>query len=398
MKVILFLTMIILSLGLFSQSDSLKWQSEFLLELEIEQQFFPNKNAYPNQRDFFTSGAIKPKFSISSPDKKHQFVAEAFLRGSLQDVNRSHFDIREVYYRYNKGKWALSVGSKRIFWGVTESAHLVDIINQADQVEQFDGSEKLGQPMVQFTTNTSVGNLELYYLPIARRRQFAGENGRFRFPIVLDRKDIPFTTEAQEWHPSAAARWYNTFGKLDLGLSYFYGVSREPMYLGFDVANGLDLTYPIIHQAGIDAQFTTGALMLKMEAIHRNNKKQQFTALVTGFEYTFGNVANKGLDIGIVSEYLYDSRGLLTFSGLDNDLFIGSRLTLSDIGGTSFIGGAIFDLNKSTRLYRLEGSRRFKGNWKATVLATTLSDVSNKEILYNFRQDDLIQLSISKFF
>jgi hypothetical protein len=398
MKIILSILFLLFNYVLYAQSDSLRWKSSFSLELEIEQQFFPKKGAYPNQKDYFISGAIKPKLSISSPDKRHQFVGEAFLRGSLQDPNRSHVDIREAYYRYNKGKWAISAGSKRIFWGVTESAHLVDIINQADQVEQFDGTEKLGQPMIQFTTGTSVGKFELYYLPISRRRQFAGEHGRFRFPVVLEREDIPFTTSAKAWHPSVAARWYNTFDKLDIGLSYFFGVTREPMYLGFDSVKGLDLTYPIIQQAGIDAQYTLGALMLKLEAIYRHTERQKFKALATGFEYTFGNVANKGLDIGIVSEYLYDSRGLLTFSGLDNDLFIGSRITFNDIGSSSFLIGSIFDLNKSTRLFRLEGSRRFKGNWKANVLATVLSNVSAKEILYNFRQDDLLQLSISKYF
>lgn len=381
----------------FAQIDSTKWQSDFLLELEIEYQYFPNTGSFSGQMDHFTSGAIKPHWSTTSPDKKHQFVVEAFLRGSFNDSKRSHFDVREAYYRYNRNKWAISIGAKKVFWGVTESAHLVDLVNQADQVEAFDGSEKLGQPMVQFTTSTAFGSFEFYYLPIARRRQFPGSNGRYRFPEVLEREDIPFTTPSTEWHPSAAARWYNTFNKLDAGLSYFYGVTREPMYLGFDPAIGLDLSYPIIHQLGIDAQYTTGALMLKLEVINRHSERQDFVAIATGFEYTFGNIANTGADVGIVSEYLYDSRGVLTFSGLDNDVFLGSRISLNDMRGTSFLFGSILDVERSTRLYRFEGSRRFKGNWKADLLISILSNVSDEEILFNFRQDDLFQLRISKF-
>jgi hypothetical protein len=381
----------------FAQLDSAKWQSDFLLELEIEHQYFPNSGSFSGQLDHFTSGAIKPRWSLVSSDKKHQFVIEAFLRGSLNDSKRSHFDLREAYYRYNHKKWAISVGSKKVFWGVTESVHLVDIVNQADQLEAFDGSEKLGQPMVQLTTSTPIGAFELYFLPIARRRQFPGSNGRYRFPEVLEREDIPFTTASSEWHTSAAARWYNTFNKIDLGLSYFYGVAREPMFLGFDPAIGLDLSYPIIHQAGIDAQYTTGALMLKLEAINRLSQRQDFVAIATGFEYTFGNIANTGADVGMVSEYLYDSRGVLTFSGLDNDIFIGSRISLNDMRGTSFLFGSIIDIERSTRLYRFEGSRRFNGNWKADLLISVLSNVSEEEILFNFRQDDLIQLRISKF-
>ncbi|WP_194972677.1 hypothetical protein [Aquiflexum lacus] len=395
--------LLILCLGLtwsvsaFSQNDSIKWESEFLLEFEVEHQYFPNEGAFPYQLNHFTSGAIKPKFSTISKSKKHQFVFEVFLRGSLNDAKRSHFDIREAYYRYNRDKWAVSVGAKKIFWGVTESAHLVDVINQADQVEAFDGSEKLGQPMVQFTLSSFIGSFEFYYLPIARRRQFPGQNGRYRFPEVLQREEIPFTTSLEEWHPSLAGRWYETFNKLDLGLSYFYGVAREPMFLGFDPSLGLDLSYPIIHQIGFDAQYTVGALILKLEAINRKTERQEFFALATGFEYTLGNVANSGVDIGIVSEYLYDSRGVLTFSGLDNDLFIGSRISLNDIRGTTFLFGSIVDLNRTTTLFRFEGSRRFKGNWKADLLISALNNVSNEEILYNFRQDDLLQMRISKF-
>ncbi|MDD7885073.1 hypothetical protein [Flavivirga sp. 57AJ16] len=37
---------------------------------------------------------------------------------------------------------------------MTESNHLVDIINQTDAVETFDGEEKLGQPMVQLSWGT----------------------------------------------------------------------------------------------------------------------------------------------------------------------------------------------------------------------------------------------------
>jgi len=397
MKAIPLVLVVAWSYSAFAQPDSTKWQTERSLELEIEHQYFPTSGSFPGQLDHFTSGAIRPRWSTRSPDKKHQIVLDAFLRGSLNDPLRSHFDFREAYYRYNNRKWALSVGAKKVFWGVTESVHLVDIINQADQVEAFDGSEKLGQPMVQFTTSTSLGSFEFYYLPIARRRQFPGSHGRYRFPEVLAREDVPFTTSSNEWHPSAAARWYNTFNKLDVGLSYFYGVAREPMYLGFDPTIGLDLTYPIIHQIGLDAQYTAGALMLKVEAINRLSERQDFVALAIGLEYTFGNIFGTGADVGVVSEYLYDSRGVLTFSGLDNDVFIGSRINLNDVRGTSFLLGSIIDLERTTRLFRFEGSRRFKGNWKVDLLVSVLIDVSEEEILFNFRQDDMVQLRISKF-
>lgn len=382
----------------YAQNDSARWTSDFRIELEIEQQAFLNRGAYPKQLQALTSGAIQPRYELTSANNKHQFVFDFFLRGSLHDDQRSHFDVREAYYRLNNGGWSISFGMKKVFWGVTESSHLVDIINQADQVELFDGTEKLGQAMIQFTQSTKFGNIELYYLPVARRRQLAGEEGRFRFPQVIERKDIPFTNSREQWHPSFAARWYNSFNKFDVGLSYFNGVGREPMYLGFIPAQGLDLTYPIISQAGIDLQYSVGSLQLKSEAIYRYNARQEFFASATGFEYTFGNIVNSGIDIGVVSEYLFDGRESLTFSGLDNDLFFGSRITFNDIGDTNLLIGTIQDLSRSTSLIRFEGSRRFKGDWKVSLFGILLNEVSQEEILFNFKEDDLIQLRLSKFF
>ena len=80
-----------------------------------------------------------------------------------KDPLRTYWDLREVYYQKAKNNWEINVGLKKIFWGVTESAHLVDIINQSDQLKSFDGEEKLGQPMVQFSWFTSnVGTFDFF--------------------------------------------------------------------------------------------------------------------------------------------------------------------------------------------------------------------------------------------
>ncbi len=384
--------------GFSQEAEEKKWSSDFSLELEVENQYFSNKGAYANQLQNFLSGAIKPKYNLQSADGKHLFKVELFFRSSLNDPNRTHFDVREAYYRYNKKSWSVSVGFKKVFWGVTESNHLVDVINQADQVESFDGEEKLGQPMVQFNYPTKIGDFEFYYLPAARRRQFPSDKGRYRFPVAIAREDIPFVNDLKEWHPSFAVRWSKSFGNVDTGLSHFYGVSRDPLYLGFNPATGLDLSYPVINQSGLNLQYTKDAWQFKLESIYRTTERQSFVAAVAGFEYTFGNIRSSGVDLGVVSEYLYDSRGLLTFSGLDDDVFIGARIALNDVKSTELLMGGIVDRTKGTQLYRMEGSRRLGEAWKVAVMANLLNEVSPKEILSNFRTDNLIQLRVSRFF
>ena len=71
------------------------------------------------------------------------FALEVFARADENDEERNHFDIAELYWTLPSDEWELLIGINKVFWGVTESAHLVDIINQTDQVESFTGEEKL---------------------------------------------------------------------------------------------------------------------------------------------------------------------------------------------------------------------------------------------------------------
>jgi len=322
-----------------------------------------------------------------------------FGRWDQHDDNRTHFDVRELYYQFVARDWEISIGAKKIFWGVTEVSHLVDIINQTDQVESFDGEQKLGQPMVHFSYLSDVGTFDIFYLPYARKRQFPARGGRLRFPEVIDREDIGIDSDIEEWHPSVAFRWSHYFGPIDIGFSNFYGVGREPLLAGGNPETGsLNLFYPIINQTGLDLQATTGPMLWKIESIYRYAKAQDFLALDVGFEYTFGNIASSGLDIGIVGEYLYDSRDELAFSSLANDVFGGIRLAFNDVQSTDFLFGAIFDLERRTRFISLEGSRRIGKSWKAEIELRSFLNVGQEEVVNFFRQDDFLQFRLSKFF
>jgi hypothetical protein len=119
-------------------------------------------------------------------NRRQQIRIAPFLRLDSLDDERTHFDIREAYWRNLWESWELTVGFNRIFWGVTESRHLVDVINQTDQVEDIDGDEKLGQPMIQLITDRPWGRLEAFALIGFRERTFAGPDGRLRTPLPVD--------------------------------------------------------------------------------------------------------------------------------------------------------------------------------------------------------------------
>ena len=73
--------------------------------------------------------------------------------------------MRELYWRGVFGDLEVKAGAVKVFWGVTESQHLVDVINQADLVENIDSEDKLGQPMINLSWGKDWGTLELFVLP-----------------------------------------------------------------------------------------------------------------------------------------------------------------------------------------------------------------------------------------
>ncbi|MEO9483670.1 MAG: hypothetical protein ABJG47_09505 [Ekhidna sp.] len=372
-------------------------ETDFELELQFENRYFFSEGLYSGQERNYLSLAVKPAYELSWQDGDHSLKMVLFGRFDQHDDNRTHADIRELYYQRVKGSWELSLGWKKVFWGVTESAHLVDIINQTDQVESFDGEQKLGQPMAHFSYLSGVGTLDFFYLPYARKRQFAASGGRLRFPTVIERDDFSVDHDLEEWYPSGAFRWSNYFGVFDTGLSYFHGVGREPLFLNLDSSDP-QFFYPIINQVGVDIQATTGPLLLKLEAIHRQADQQSFESLAGGVEFTFGNIKSSGIDLGLIAEYLYDSRDELAISNLANDLFTGFRLAFNDAKSTEILAGGIFDLEKSTKLYSIEASRRIASSWKVEVEARIFADVSNEEFLYFFREDSFGKFALYRYF
>lgn len=370
---------------------------DFSMELQLENRYFVNEGLYENQERNFFSIAINPEYSLEWGQGKHNFKANLWGRWDQHDDHRTHFDVRELYYQHVKGNTEFSIGLKKVFWGVTEAAHLVDIVNQTDQVESFDGEQKLGQPMLHLSYFTGVGTFDFFYFPYNRRRQFPAEKGRLRFPIVISRDDIPIDSDYEEWQPGGAVRWSHYFGPIDIGLSHFYGMGREPLFLPGE-GDDIIALYPVINQSGLDLQATTGPVLWKFEGIYRHAELQDFWAYAGGLEYTFWNVANTGMDIGVLGEYLYDGRGNLALNSMQNDLFVGSRIAFNDTQSTDILFGAIFDLEHSTRFFSVESSRRINNSMKLEIEGRFFERVSENEFAYFFRQDSFLRIGLSKYF
>src|SRR5262249_48821857 len=256
--------------------------------------------------------AVQPEYRYKWENGKQSFTITPFARLDQHDSERTHFDIRELTWLKAGEGWELRLGIRKVFWGVTESQHLVDIINQTDLVENLDGEDKLGQPMVNLALIRRWSTLDLFVFPGSRGRKVPARKGRLRTalpPLRVDNDRAVYESGRGRGHIDWAARWSRTFGEWDVGLSHFYGTSREPRLLPDVGGKALVPHYDLIHQTGLDAQWTKGKWLWKLEAIRRSGQGAGFTALTGGFEYTLSNFAGSRADVGLIAEYLYDQRG-----------------------------------------------------------------------------------------
>jgi hypothetical protein len=117
-------------------------------EIELEHRGFFEAPANPQSNRNFGSIAALLEVGLYDDNNRHAVIVKGFGRGDSDDSERSHSDLREAKYRFVDGDFEAVIGLDKVFWGVTEFVHLVDIINQTDASESVDGEQKLGQPML----------------------------------------------------------------------------------------------------------------------------------------------------------------------------------------------------------------------------------------------------------
>lgn len=371
----------------------------------LEYRFFTESPMDTDQHDQYLGASGEVEFYRSWGD--NSVTITPFARISQHDNNRSHVDFREANWLHIADDWEVRAGLSNVFWGTVESQHLVDIINQTDALEGIDGEDKLGQPMVNLKLIRDWGDLDLYWLPYFRERQFSGTEGRLRTHPRTDADYATYESEDEETHQDFAARWVHTLGDLDLAVSYFQGTSRDPSFVQ-GVDNGGDPIlkphYEQIRQAGLEFTWVANSWLWKAEAIQRKGlsnslgEKEDYFAAVGGFEYTFVGIAESSTDLGVLMEYHFDERGERATTPYQNDIFLGLRFAFNDMQSTEILTGLIIDNDSDASLAFIEASRRLGDNMTMELEARFFNDFDDDDLLVGYEQDDFLLLSWSYFF
>ena len=375
---------------------------------ELEPRGFTQSPAHPRQTRNGVSLAVQPELYHSFDDDRQSLLFSPFLRLDTADDRRTHFDVRELLYQRVFDDAELRIGIGRVFWGVTESYHLVDIINQTDLVENIDREDKLGQPLVNLTFIRDWGALDLFMLPGFRERTYPGREGRLRSEPFVDTDRATYESGAGRQRIDYAVRWSNAIGDFDIGVAHFHGTSREPRLLpecatpGCNPVTGegfvLAPRYEVVHRTSLDLQATKDATLWKLEALHESGQGDSYVAWVAGFEYTWFGIDESDMDLGLLVEHLFDGRGGNAPHPLENDVFAGVRLAFNDEASTELLAGVIADGEGDATNLNLEASRRIGERWKVELEARAWTGVDRDDAMYPLQRDDYVQLTLSRFF
>lgn len=386
--------------GLSSLSQAQDWA----MEIALENTLFTQSPQYRFQHeDPNSSLSFQPEYYTSWDNRDQSLEFIPFLRIDQQDDERTHFDIRELAWTKVYDSWEVRAGVSRVFWGKTEFQHLVDVINQTDGVENLDGEDKLGQPMVLLTSIQDWGTLEFYALPYFRERTFAGAEGRLRTPVAVDTDKVLYQSDRGQYHPDFAIRYSNYVGDWDFGVSHFSGTNRDPLLsLGatFNPSTGeLDATltpyYELMEQTSLDVQATKGSVLWKLEALHREaGVNGDHNALAGGIEYSFYGVGGTFADLGVLLEYHYDDRGEDAPTIFEDDIAIGARLAFNDAQSTALLAGVLVDRSSGSNSISVEASRRLNNNFFLELESRLFHGQSAPDLATSVTQDDFVRLNL----
>ena len=314
----------------------------------------------------YPGGAFQLDFSHEFGDQD-QFTASLFARGDAEDDERNLADLREFLWLHNADAYQFRAGIGQVSWGVNELFKITDLINQKDRAE-LPYQRKLGQPLMSLSFYWGDNLIELYSLYGLRPAWYPGEDGRLRYPILLDTDH-----EEYEWGATGrwdfAGRWKTQLWGMDIALSHFYGMTRDPYYIfNYDFNNPyLIPVYEKVNQSSLEWQMVVSDVLLRAEFTYQTGSLEQFESVAGGFEYTFGSVFESDYDVTWYVEGIWDSRDHIYGTLFDHDVGVAARLALNDERDSNLVVGIVADTEYNEMFGTVFWSNTFGESWTLNI-------------------------------
>jgi hypothetical protein len=376
----------------------------------METYFYPQEGA-PGQNESVSAMMSQVELHLTM-GKNWSSTVTPFLRLDAVDSHRSLFDFREAELNYADGPWRYALGMRRLSWSVTESVNivphqLVDIMNQRDLAGHPAGQEKMGAAMGMVSWQGDSTLVQAFVLPWFRPRRFGSTEARehpFRGTIDLN-DNIDYTSAADRYRLNAALRVERSFDSADLALIQYQGYAPQPLISpDFSTGKSSQLYY-LIDMSAFTLQATAGKWLFKSETAYFNTdlNPDRFTAIpdnywatVSGIEYTFVRAFGDS-DLGVIAEWMYDSRGLAPNSTpFQEDVFVGLRWVANDQADSTFLGGVAMDLEQRANIFQMQFQRRFGTHVELQIVGRAFSAEARNPL--NALSDDTMLLGRLRYF
>lgn len=366
-------------------------------EIGLELRGFTEDGTDPRQErgDFGLSVHIEFVKDLESGAGRLAFVP--FARIQLHDENRSHGDIRELFYEHYLETWEFRLGIGQEYWGVTEFVHLVNVINQVDTLESLDEEKRLGQPMMKASYLGEFGQIDFFALLGLRTREFPGIEGRIRAPLLVNTDYDQFESGAKEKRLDWAMRFSKTIDNIDLGLTLFHGQQRDAQLRLNSSTMELYAYYDTITQVGFDGLIAIADWILKMEVMSRSIDGMTHAAFTGGFEYTLVGIFQSTTDLGLILETAIQNHRD-RYSPMSSEIIVGSRFAFNDVMNSEILAGIIYDTHLESTVFSIEGSRRLSDQLKISIEGRVYHDMHQNDPLAFLDDEDHLTLQLSYFF
>ncbi|MCG8670340.1 MAG: hypothetical protein MI867_13060 [Pseudomonadales bacterium] len=396
---------------MFSLPVSADLDSEIGFQMRVFTEDSPQANAD-------VTGALRYKLEYFTEwnDGADSFEFIPWVIWDSEDEERRSADIQDMAWIHVADEWELRTGIRKVFWGVVESQHRVDIINQTHFTMNPNGEEKLGQPMINLSSVRDWGIIDVYLLVGHRERILPGEGDRLQFTsIPVEWDDAVYEAGGEENRVDFAVRWQHSYGDWEWALSHFSGTSRDPILgdvVAIDQSTGrpshIRPLYNTIDQTGLELQYIWEGWIFKGELISNSGfDVDRYTAGTFGFEYTQVGIFDTNMDFGYIAEYSGDDRGDRALSTAEHDVFLGGRLSFNDADSSEVVMGVNLDLETDEQLYVLEASKRVAESVKIIVDAFIVTGSANPPAFgerdpeyktASFSKDDYLQVEAVYYF
>lgn len=313
-----------------------------------------------------------------------------FYNWDLEDEERRYYDLREARLNYSSGRWQFEAGNAVVFWGVSETINIVNVINQADLKESVDGKEKMGQGMLVSRYSGNINSFSIYYLPSFEPLDYP-ERPSPTIKILQDQPRFEKNADEGEW----AARWVGAFDFGDVGLSYFNGIRRDPLLVRSGESAALIPLYVKSEHMALDSVLFWSDAIVKTELLLGKEQEEDFFAYNLGFEYPTFPSFSWWQDAAWIAEFVFDSRDEKSGSMGQKDIFLGGRFNMGDLSQYELRIISGLDLDHYSKYLDFSFRHRLTDyiQWSAKIIQ--FMDVGDEDYRIKLVEDeDFIELEL----